>query len=129
METSRLGRRVGWDRGGEWMAREGDKGGGGVERQAVPEIMTALGHQMRWRMLGVLAKGEITAKGLKRELGGRMAAGTYWWHLNRLRAAGLVRGRRPKAPREKRGGVDLYVRLDREVLRGILAKVAVELGL
>ena len=71
----------------------------------VPDLLTAAGHPVRWRLLGELAGGDLAVRELTARLGQPQNLVSY--HLARLRKAELVTARRSSAD-----GRDTYYALD-----------------
>jgi len=70
-----------------------------------PQILTAAGHPLRWRLLGELAHGDLAVRQLMSRLDQPQSLVSY--HLGVLRKADLVRARRSSAD-----GRDIYYRLE-----------------
>jgi protein-tyrosine-phosphatase/DNA-binding transcriptional ArsR family regulator len=71
----------------------------------VPEFVRAVGHPLRWRLIGELATGDRNVSDLTTRVGQPQNLVSY--HLGQLRKARLVIGRRSSAD-----GRDTYYRLD-----------------
>jgi protein-tyrosine-phosphatase/DNA-binding transcriptional ArsR family regulator len=70
-----------------------------------PEVLSLAGHELRWRLLGELARSDRQVRELTGLVGQPQSLVSY--HLARLRAGGLVSMRRSSADRR-----DAYYRID-----------------
>ncbi len=73
--------------------------------RAMPMLLRAAGHTVRWRLLGELAVSDRRVHELTTQLGAAQNLVSY--HLGQLRHAGMVAARRSSADRR-----DVYYRLD-----------------
>jgi len=77
---------------------------------AAPEILKLLAHDMRWRLMRVLARSDYRVQELVRQVG--EPANLVSYHLRQLREGGLVAEHRSAAD-----GRDVYYSLDLDRLR------------
>jgi protein-tyrosine-phosphatase len=73
--------------------------------RVMPSFLRAVGHDVRWRLLGELAASDRQVHELTERLGAPQNLVSY--HLGQLRNAGLVKARRSSAD-----GRDMYYRLE-----------------
>ncbi len=80
----------------------------------VPEFVRAVGHPLRWRLMGELATGDRNVRDLTARV--RQPQNLVSYHLGQLRKARLITGRRSSAD-----GRDTYYRLDLARCSALLA--------
>jgi protein-tyrosine-phosphatase/DNA-binding transcriptional ArsR family regulator len=85
-----------------------------------PDVLALAGHELRWRLLGELARSDRQVRELTRLIGQPQSLVSY--HLARLRAGGLVAMRRSSADRR-----DTYYRIDLARCGELLADAAAAL--
>jgi ArsR family transcriptional regulator, arsenate/arsenite/antimonite-responsive transcriptional repressor / arsenate reductase (thioredoxin) len=88
--------------------------------QAAPPVLALAGHDLRWRLLAELARGDRQVRELTALVGEPQNLVAY--HLGRLRAGGLVATRRSSAD-----GRDIYYRADLERCGALFADAAAAL--
>ncbi len=85
-----------------------------------PDVLALVGHELRWRLLGELARSDRQVRELTGLLGHPQSLVSY--HLARLRASGLVAVRRSSADRR-----EVYYRIDLVRCGELLADAAAAL--